>query len=70
MKDGVGILAKPANNRAAPEHQILSVELQRLSMSGERERYADTIVYGDETETLPGWNDHRSQATHIDSRYG
>ena len=28
------------------------------------------IVYGDETETLPGWNDRCSQATHIDSRYG
>ncbi|MEA5574440.1 hypothetical protein [Calothrix sp. UHCC 0171] len=41
MKDVAGILANPPNNRAAPEHPILSVELQRLSVSGERERYTD-----------------------------
>ena len=44
--------------------------MQNLLTAAEPSRYADAIVYRDETETLPGWNDHRSQATHIDSRYG
>ena len=52
------------------DHAEFFVESKSLSTAGERERYADAIVYRDETETLPGWNDHRSQATHIDSRYG
>jgi len=38
--------------------------------AGDGQRYADAIVYRDETETLPGWNDRCSQATHIGSRYG
>jgi hypothetical protein len=32
-------LEQKANNRAAPEHPKVSVELQKLSASGERDRY-------------------------------
>ena len=58
------------NNLVGADGWEILVMMQGLLAAAQQERYADAIVYRDETETLPGWNDRCSQATHIDSRYG